>query len=246
MHRRSVYGRRHGHKLRPHRRALFEKHLPVLQLSADEIAAASAAIDPLTLFGSDVSDVWLEIGFGAGEHLAHQIRTHSTIGAIGCEPFVNGTANLIAQLADDASSLARLRILMDDARLLLPALAEASIARIFVLHPDPWPKTRHHKRRIVQLATIDQFARLLCDGGELRMATDDVPYARWMLFQMLRRTDFDWTARSADDWRCRPADWPETRYDAKARAEGRRPIYLRFTRMARGGHDPKARRQKTT
>jgi len=139
-------------------------------------------------------------------------------------------------VAGDASGLGRLRIFMDDARLLLPALADASIARLFVLHPDPWPKTRHNKRRIVQPATIDQFARVLRDGGELRMATDTAPYVRWMLFHMLDRSDFTWTARNADDWRRRRPDWPETRYDAKARAEGRNSTYLRFKRVARAAH----------
>ena len=238
IRRRSIYGRRHGHKLRPGRRALFERHLPALQISLDE---GATALEPRTLFGTDVSEVWLEIGFGAGEHLAQQLRAHPTVGVIGCEPFVNGVANLIAQLADDEACLARLRILMDDARLLLPALADQSIARAIVLHPDPWPKTRHQKRRIIQPETIDQFARLLPDDGELRMATDDGSYLRWMLYRMLSRPDFAWTARCADDWRRRPADWPETRYDAKARAEGRGSTYLRFRRLAREGRKHPAR-----
>jgi len=251
MRRRSIYGRRQGHKLRPRRRALFEKHLPALQISLDDVEAATdapSALDPCSLFQGEISETWLEIGFGAGEHIVHQLKHHPTVGMIGCEPFVNGVANLIACLADDtpvvhdaivagdASGLGRLRIFMDDARLLLPALADASIARLFVLHPDPWPKTRHNKRRIVQPATIDQFARVLRDGGELRMATDTAPYVRWMLFHMLDRSDFTWTARNADDWRRRRPDWPETRYDAKARAEGRNSTYLRFKRVARAAH----------
>jgi tRNA (guanine-N7-)-methyltransferase len=218
---RQLYGRRRGHRLRPGRRRLLEERLPELQLQPP----ADGALDPAALFGSPRA-VWLEIGFGGGEHLVEQARRHPEVGVIGCEPFVNGVARALA-LAE-AERVHNVRILMDDARLLLPALPDGSLERIFVLFPDPWPKARHHKRRIVNPETVRAFARLLVPGGELRLATDDPGYARWMLAAVLRAGSFEWLAERPGDWRARPADWPPTRYEVKACAAGAHPVYLRF------------------
>ena len=184
--------------------------------------------DPRQLFDGHVEDVWLEIGFGGGEHLAWQAAAHRGIGFIGCEPYISGIARLLA-LAD-SEKLDNIRLVVDDARLLLRALPSGCLERIFVLFPDPWPKTRHHKRRIVSPASAAELARLLVPGGELRAATDDMGYARAMLLCLLARPELDWLASRPADWRERPPDWPPTRYEEKAKAAGRRCVYLRFTR----------------
>ena len=151
----------------------------------------SGRIDPARLF-ADQRPLWLEIGFGGGEHLAAQAAAHPDRGLIGCEPFITGVARLLA-LAE-AQGSTNIRIAVEDARLLLEALPDGCLERIFVLFPDPWPKTRHHKRRIVNPATARQFARLLRPGGELRLATDDMAYARAMLLALLPVSGLGWLA----------------------------------------------------
>jgi tRNA (guanine-N7-)-methyltransferase len=172
--------------------------------------------------------VWLEIGFGAGEHLAQQAEEHPAVGVIGCEVFENGIARLLGDIA--RRDLGNIRIFADDARLLLDCLAPASIARVFILFPDPWPKERHHKRRLVAPATLDRLAIVMQPGAELRLATDDRGYLVWMLEHVTAHPAFEWLARTPADWRQRPPDWPPTRYEEKARAAGRTPVFLRFVR----------------
>ncbi len=232
--RRLIYGRRLGPRLSPRRRRLLEERLPQLRLDLD--SAEWAQIDPRALFpGAQAFE--LEIGFGGGEHLLWQAERHPEHGFIGVEPYLGGVAKLLAGL--EARGLNNVRIVVDDARLLLPRLPTASLARIYVLFPDPWPKRRHHKRRIVNRETVAEFARLLHPGGELRLATDDPDYARWMLAAVLAEPRFCWLAESARDWREQPEDWPETRYEAKARRAGRRPVFLRLVRQAvEGEADP--------
>lgn len=226
MVQRLIYGRRKGHRLRPGQRRLLAERLPELQLRLPE----SGRLDPASLFPDRRVRLWLEIGFGGGEHLAAQAEAHPEVGLLGCEPYVSGVARLLA-LAE-ARGLANLRLLVDDARLLLPALPTGCLERIFVLFPDPWPKTRHHKRRIVNPGTAAEFARLLAPGGELRLATDDGGYVRAMLTALLARPELVWQAERPADWRARPADWPPTRYEAKALAAGRPCIYLRCRRAS--------------
>ena len=175
--------------------------------------------------------MWLEVGFGGGEHLAAQAMSRRDVGLIGSEPFVNGLASLCALI--DEGGLANIRIHDDDARLLIECLADASIARMFLLFPDPWPKARHHKRRFVSAETLDACARILADGAEMRIATDDRGYCRWMLEHFARHDAFSWTARGPGDWRQRPDDWPPTRYEAKARDQGRPPVFLTYRRVPR-------------
>lgn len=218
--RRQIYGRRVGPKLRPTRQVLLDTLLPRLQLDA------TRPIAPHALFGA--RPLWLEIGFGAGEHLAEQAAAHPEIGLIGVEPFLNGVAALLAQI--EARDLDNLRIVVDDARLVLAHLPDASVVRLFVLFPDPWPKARHHKRRIVNAATLADMARVMAPGAELRFATDHMGYARWVLELMQRQSAFVWQAARARDWRERPEDWPATRYERK-RLTGVKPVYLRFTRQ---------------
>ncbi|MEE9139970.1 MAG: tRNA (guanosine(46)-N7)-methyltransferase TrmB [Alphaproteobacteria bacterium] len=221
-------GSRRGRPLRPGQRALLGELLPRLAIAPP---AAGERLDPGALFAEPKRDVWLEIGFGSGEHLAWQARARPDVGMIGCEFFVNGVARLLAHVRDDG--LANLRVFVDDARLLLEALPEASIGRAFLLFPDPWPKKRHHKRRFISPETLELLAAALEDGAELRLASDDGPYVRWILERTLTHAAFDWLAETAQDWRERPGDWPETRYEAKARRCGRACYYLRFRRRSR-------------
>ncbi len=223
-----VYGRHRGRPLKPSQKKLLAERLPSLRVRLPE---AEGGLDPCPLFGPGTKEVWLEIGFGTGEHLVRQAAAHPEHGIIGCEPFVNGVAKLLRAI--EALGLGNVRIFPDDARLLLAALAPASIGRAFALFPDPWPKARHRKRRIVSAQTVPDLARVLKDGAELRFASDDADYCRAVLALLWRGADFDWTAERAADWRTRPADWPETRYEAKARAAGRAPAYLSFRRHPR-------------
>ncbi len=221
-----LHGRRRGRPLRKGRARLVETLLPQLRVRLPD----EGPVDLPALFGTPRTACWLEIGFGAGEHLAWQAENHPGIGFIGCEAFVNGVASLLRHI--DERGLDNVRIFDDDARLLLAALPAAAIDRLFLLHPDPWPKRRHRERRLVQGETIRRFAQLMPPGGMLRIATDHPVYLGWTLRLMGRQPWFDWTARRAADWLERPADWPETRYEAKARKEGRRCTYLSYRRTA--------------
>lgn len=224
-----VYGRRQRRRLRPGRAALLEELLPRLTPPTD---AAPGTLDPATLFDVPVRETWLEVGFGSGEHLLRQAEREPETGFLGCEPFVNGAAALLARLTEEMR--ARVRVLMGDARPLLDALVPASVGRAFLLFPDPWPKRRHAKRRFLQPATLDAFARVLVPGAELRAASDHPVCQRWMLRLLLDHPAFEWTARRPGDFAARPADWPETRYEARAVREGARPVFLTFRRTGGG------------
>jgi tRNA (guanine-N7-)-methyltransferase len=224
---RMIYGRRRGRKLRPVQAGLMTTLLPLLRFSVPE----SGILDPGLLFPG-LRRVALEIGFGAGEHLAAQAAAQPETGFIGVETFETGVAKLVTAIA--AGNLSNVRILTDDARLLLEALPRQCLDRAYILFPDPWPKLRHHKRRIVSPATLAHLARAMRDGGELRLATDDMDYLRQMLIDASQVPEWQWLARRPSDWRERPEDWPATRYEAKALAAGRRPGYLRFMRQPRG------------
>jgi tRNA (guanine-N7-)-methyltransferase len=172
--------------------------------------------------------MWLEIGFGGGEHLAARASENPDVGFIGCEPFVNGVAKLLAAI--EKQQLSNVRIRAGDARELIQAAPAASLSRIYVLYPDPWPKRRQRKRRLIEEETIAQFARVLRPGAEVRFASDIDDYAGWTLRRFLGHPDFAWDARRADDWRVPWAGWTPTRYEIKARAEGRPSAYLTFRR----------------
>jgi len=222
-----LYGRRSGPGLGPKAKERLDRRLPGLALSLPE----TGLLDPQHLFTPPAARVWLEIGFGGGEHLARQATAHPDIGLIGVEPYLDGVARLLREI--DAQSIRNIRLFVDDARLLLGRLPAASLNRIFVLFADPWPKKRHWKRRIVNTETVARFADLLEDGGELRLATDDPGYRRWILAHLLAEPRFAWQVTGPRDWRERPPDWPPTRYEEKAIAAGRRPVFLRFRRRAR-------------
>lgn len=223
------FGRRRGRKLSPRQDGLVRALLP--QVAVD--LGAPRPADLARLFARGVEDVWLEIGFGGGEHLLWQARANPTVGLIGCEPFLDGVVKVLSAIDDAARAgqgLGNIRLHADDARPLLRWLPDRSIGRAFILFPDPWPKARHQKRRLVSEATLSELARAMRPGAELRLATDIADYARVMLLAIAREGSFTWTAQSPSDWRQRPADWPGTRYEAKAVAAGRRCQYFRFRR----------------
>jgi tRNA (guanine-N7-)-methyltransferase len=193
-----------------------------LPLDAHTLQRVSAVFAPA------VNQIWLEIGFGGGEHLIWQAAHNRDVGLIGCEPFEDGVVKVLDAI--DTENLANIRIHADDGRPLLRLLPEASVDRVFVLFPDPWPKKRHHKRRLVSSETVTELARLLRSGGELRIATDIGEYASAILQVVLGHAGFCWTAMGPDDWRNRPTDWPPTRYETKALREGRRCYYFGFRR----------------
>ena len=181
------------------------------------------------LFEPAVSAVWLEIGFGGAEHLIWQARANPSVGFIGCEPFEDGLVKALSAIETDG--IGNLRLLGDDVRPLLRWLPDASLGRVFILFPDPWPKTRHQKRRLFSPALLSELARVMRPHAELRLATDIGDYARTALMAAASAPEFRWAAEGPQDWRVRPDDWPGTRYEAKAEREGRRRYYFRFVRV---------------
>jgi tRNA (guanine-N7-)-methyltransferase len=223
---RAFFGRRKGHRLRPHQTDLLATLLPRLALSLDHPAPATLA----NLFPRPLDTVRLEIGFGGGENLMAEASSHPHRGFIGCEPFVNGMAKVLALI--ETNAIGNIRLYAGDAIDLLAWLPDASLTQIDLLYPDPWPKRRHWKRRFIQDRTVAMLARVLRPGGLFRFASDIADYAAWTLERLTRAPDFVWTAERADDWR---KPWPGfcgTRYEAKAKREGRVPCYLEFCRKA--------------
>jgi len=220
-----TYGRRKGKRLSPRKERLVADLLPALRPDLSRPAPTDLA----TLFACPVREVWLEIGFGAGEHLVWQAEHHPDVGIIGCEPFLNGVAALLGAIDD--RGLGTVLVYDGDAREVLAWLPEGSIAQAFILFPDPWPKKRQLKRRLVTLDTVAALARVLAPGGRLRFASDDTDYAGQALLAVTRSGAFTWLAKRAADWRERPADWPQTRYERKALGDGRNSVYLEWQRL---------------
>jgi tRNA (guanine-N7-)-methyltransferase len=218
------YGRRKAKPLSARKERLIGELLPRLRLDLGTRPPSLLT----TLFAAHVDDVWLEIGFGSGEHLLWQAETHKDVGFIGCEPFVNGMGSLLGAIED--RGIDTIRVHDGDAREVLAWLPDRSIGRIFLLFPDPWPKKRQIKRRLLSADTLGELARVLRPGGEFRFASDS-DYATQALRLARQSGVFTWTAESAADWRERPTDWPETRYERKALGEGRKCTYLRFSRL---------------
>ena len=216
--RRKLYGRRKGPKLSGRQAELRRTLLSEL--------AYQVGGPPLKQFPNSVRDVWLEVGFGAGEHLIWQAKAHPEVGLIGAEPYEMGVAKILTKLEE--YPLNNVRLYEGDGREIIEALPDASLGRFFLLFPDPWPKTRHHKRRFLQMEMLDQLARVLKPGAELRFATDDKSYLPYALERLMAHPDFSWVAEEPSDWKSRPADWPPTRYETKA-IKGP-PCFLRFAR----------------
>jgi tRNA (guanine-N7-)-methyltransferase len=224
------HGRRRGRKLRPGRELLLETVLPELSIVLPE---GDGPVDPHIWFPAAPQKVWLEIGFGAGEHLAWQAAENPDVGMVGAEPYLNGVARLLSEIIE--RDLQNICLLADDVRPLLARLSAASLARVFVLFPDPWPKLRHHQRRIVNTPMLDALAHVMEDGAELRVATDDQSYLVWMLRHLEAHPAFDWMANRMADWNTRPEDWPDTRYEGKNRSGGPGATFLRYRRVPRNG-----------
>ena len=227
-----TFGRRRGRKASERQAALMRDLLPRV---AVDLSAPCGRLDegesrPLgsPLAGQGAKQKFLEIGFGGAEHLVWQAQHNPNVTLIGCEPFEDGVMKVLTRIADDG--LKNIRLHMGDARDVLRWLPEASIARAFVLFPDPWPKRKHRKRRLVNPNTLSLLARVMKPGAELRIGTDIGDYARTILQAFSAQTEFTWLAAGPEDWRVRPLDWPETRYEQKAAREGRVRYYLRFTR----------------
>lgn len=218
-----LYGRRKGKTLRPRQAALIENLLPALSLDLSRRIEA-----PAELFSDRPNELWLEIGFGGGEHLANEALTHPDRGYFGCEPFVNGVAKLLVEI--ERLGLENIRVHPGDASELLELFPDRSLSGVYLLYPDPWPKRRHKARRFVSDAMLARLARIMRSGGELRFATDIDDYAGWTLARIIRSPDFSWPARSVQDWMTPWEGWAGTRYEEKALREGRRPVYLTFTR----------------
>ncbi len=221
--RRALYGRSRGKKLRAHHARLIENRLPELEIGQRTIG------DCRELFAFAPGEIWLEIGFGGAEHLLAQARARRDVGFIACEPFINGVAKALAGIEEDALDNVRLRA--GDAGALIARLPPGSLSRVFILYPDPWPKRRQNKRRLISESMVRELGRVTRSGACVRFATDVDDYAGWTLRRFLGSTDFVWRANEADDWRRPWADWQATRYEAKAARAQRRPVYLTFQRV---------------
>jgi len=221
----SFFGRRKGHRLRAHQADLIEHLLPRL---AVQIGIPSPP-DIAALFDPPAEAVRLEIAFGGGEHLIAEALALPDTGFIGCEPYVNGMAKILTQI--EAHNIANIRLFAGDAAELLAWAPRDALARIDLIHPDPWPKRRHWKRRFVQDATVTAMARVLKAGGEFRFVSDIDGYCAWTLAHLSRSPEFIWTAERACDWRQPWPDYTRTRYGAKAEREGRRATYLCFRKI---------------
>jgi len=227
IHRTHLYGRRKGKRLRTRLRNALTHDLPLVRIDPDVV---EQPCDPRTLFSEDITRIWLEIGFGGGEHLAKQAQSNPDVGFIGAEIFENGIAALLKQRTD--AGFENIRILDSDAREFMPKLAENCLDRVFLLYPDPWPKAKHAKRRFVNQVTLDLLARVMTPGAELRIATDHPEYARWCLRQIPIHPAFHWDVSGPASWRHRPEDMISTRYEKKAIREERTPMYLNFFRAS--------------
>jgi tRNA (guanine-N7-)-methyltransferase len=227
---RRLYGRRTGHKLRIGQAALVENLLP-------QLAVPDGPLDSRILFGDD-RPLWLEIGFGRGEHMAAQAEANPAVGIIGAEPFLDGVVGALLEI--DSRGLTNIRLHNGDALDILDRLPDASLDRVFLLHPDPWPKFRHAKRRFVNPGPLAMLARVLKPGGEFRLGTDHPIYCRWALAQMQQTRAFEWLIDGSSDFQQRREDWPQTRYEAKARRHGHEVWYFRYRRTDVAIVDPHA------
>jgi tRNA (guanine-N7-)-methyltransferase len=219
---RRLYGRSRGKALRAGQQRLRAEALPLFSTTPEALAAGRA-------FPGLPRELWLEIGSGAGEHLIEQAKANPDVGFVACEPFLNGVVATLAGLERERLSNVRLRC--GDAQAVIEAAPDAFFSRVFVLYPDPWPKRRHHKRRLVASSFIVALARVMRTGAELLFATDIDDYAGWTLARFLASPDFRWAATRTDDWRRPWPQWRPTRYEAKARSEGRGSVYLTFVRL---------------
>lgn len=217
-----VYGRRRGKRMTATHEHMLTDILPDYTVDVEA---------PLAAFADVARPFWLEVGFGGGEHLLHQARGNPDVNFLGCEPFFEGVARALEEVTEN--NIGNVRLFADDARKVIDALPDGSVDRLFILFPDPWRKTRHHKRRFIGPANLPRLSRILADGAEFRAFTDHQDYGRWILWHVTRHPDFEWLAEDAADWLVPPDDYVTTRYEQKAREQGRKPVYFRFRRRPR-------------
>lgn len=219
----TLYGRRKGRRLRSNKAQLMETVLPLLS-----IPQSDAPLNPAVLF-PDKKEIWMEVGFGGGEHLAAQSSQNPDVGFLGCEPFVNGVASLVDHI--DRLQLQNIRLYADDARDLLDRLPPQSLSKIFVLFADPWPKKRHADRRFIGPTNLPKLARVMKTGAELRLASDDEVLKEWMRAQMQECPFFEGAQGTEHGvYAQRPAHWPRTRYEEKGLRLLRKPVYFSYIR----------------
>lgn len=225
---RTLYGRRKGRPLNPARQKALDDLYP--RLSLDQLIESGKGLMPSELFPDQDGPLYMEIGFGNGEHVVSVLENEPETAILAAEPYINGMAALLKDVTDRPDLQSRLRVYMNDALHIVAALPDQSLDRLFVLNPDPWPKTRHHKRRIIRRETLDMYSRVLKQGAEIVATTDVDDLAEWMVAEMSAHPDFIWTADRQANWQTPPAGWLPTRYEEKGVAAGRKQTYLIFKR----------------
>ena len=223
---RKVYGRRLGRPLRGDRQEALDVLYPKLEIKRDDLKQ-DAAVDPLTLYDG-LDRIEFEIGFGSGEFLKNNLLNNPKTGFIGAEPFINGVSSFLKAIKDVPHN--NVRLFMDDAMIVAKSLSDSSIDGLYVLNPDPWHKSRHHKRRMICQENLNEFARIMKSGAILTMTTDVDSLAEWMCTEASQHDAFEWVAESAEDWRKMPDGWYQTKYELKGKAAGRKQSYLLFKR----------------
>ncbi|CBI75844.1 tRNA (guanine-N7-)-methyltransferase [Bartonella clarridgeiae 73] len=220
----AFFGRRKGKRLRNNQIKLINTLLPTLNINLNE----PAPLKLTSLFTNPVKEVRLEIGFGGGEHLLHEIKCFPNTGFIGVEPFINGMAKILLYIEKHKEYQNQLRLYNDDATHFLDWLPTASLYGIDLFYPDPWPKKKHWKRRFINEKNLNRFARVLKKGKKFRFASDIDTYVNWTLYHCVQHDSFEWLVENPKDWKIPYPLWPSTRYEAKALCEGRTPTYLTF------------------
>lgn len=222
-----LYGRRKGRPLRIGHQRVMQDLLPQIEITVEE---NQDRFNASSLFGEDLyKEIWLEIGFGAGEHLSTQALRNSDVGIIGCEAFLNGVASLLMQI--NSQKISNVRVYSGDARLLIHHLPTSFIERVFILFPDPWPKKRHHKRRIISQEFVNEIVRIITPGGELRLASDDQDYVKYMIDVIAKNPHFIPGPSFLEAPHTPPKDWVETRYERRGKRKGHLCSYLSYTRV---------------
>jgi tRNA (guanine-N7-)-methyltransferase len=222
------YGRRRSRRMHSFRQGMYDAAAERFFIPPQD--ESLAVVEPQSFFApQQPKELWLEIGFGHGEHLINQAKLNPDVGLLGIEPFINGIAS--AAIAIQENAIENIRIYPDDAVHVIARFPEHSFKRIFLFFPDPWPKVRHHKRRFIQTETVKMLARLLPVGGTLHIATDIPDLADWMIMHVMEHGAFNWTAQRQDDWTTPPENWITTKYQHKAIREGRSSVYLDFVKQ---------------
>lgn len=225
----SFYGRRLGRPIRKQQAEALDALLPQLSV-AEDVLTMDGKLSPSSLFDVAYNECWFEIGFGTGEHLSGLMRRHPENAYIGAEPFMNGMAAFLKDIREEPHD--RIRVYADDAMMVAKSLSENSLDGMYILNPDPWHKTRHHKRRMVRRENLEHFARIIKPGGQLILSTD-VPYlADWMITETLLNGNFEWSANSCKDWQNPPEDWIKTAYATKGAKGADKMVYLFFKKKA--------------